>query len=295
MNYNSRETLSGMLKRNEPFVAPGAHNAIAARVVENLGFPCVYIGGWMTGAQLVTTEPLTTLTEQVEAASWLVRATQIPVICDAGAGFGDPVHTARTVREFEYRGIAGIHIEDQVFPKRLHYHKGIEHVTERHEFEWKLTAALGARQDPNFVIIARTDARNAVGGNFDEAVERGRMAKSLGADAVMPMLHSHTEEMEAYRDAVPDIPLVHLTGFGGGISPELCHSRGFNIVLMPLTSILAEVAAISEVYGSLVKDGVVPDHEKYTNARTLIEELVDFKGLYEVEARTTEGAAASSH
>lgn len=293
MNYDSRKNLRKMLRDGTPITAPGAHNAIAAKVVEHLGFPVAYIGGWMTGAQLVTTEPLTTLTEQADAASWLVRAVDIPVIVDADAGFGDPVHTARAVREFEYRGVSGIHIEDQVFPKRLHYHKGIEHVTDRQEFTWKLTAALDARKDPDLIIIARTDAINAVGGSFEEAVERGRMAKDLGADVIMPMLHSHPEEMERYREAVPDIPLVHLTGFANGVPPKVCHERGYNLVLLPLSSILAEVAALYTAYVALRDTGQFPSDERYGQARTLIEELIDLPALYKVEESTTESGLAT--
>src|SRR5512136_2895087 len=107
-------------------VAPGAYDALTAKVVESLGFKAAYMGGWISGAHLCVTEPLMTLTEQVTNASWCTRVLKIPFIVDADAGFGEPVHTYRAVQEFERAGVAAIHIEDLVFPKRAHYHKGIE-------------------------------------------------------------------------------------------------------------------------------------------------------------------------
>src|SRR5215510_13327139 len=130
----SRQTLRELLQRGATVAAPGAYDPISARVVQALGFPAVYTGGYMTGAHTSITEPLLTLTEQVEVAQKVAHAVDLPVITDAGAGYGDPLHVMRCVREFEAAGIAGIHIEDQVYPKRASYHRGLEHIVPMQEF-----------------------------------------------------------------------------------------------------------------------------------------------------------------
>ena len=113
-----RQGLRERLQRGETIAAPGAYDPLSARVVQALGFSAVYTGGYMTGAHTAITEPLLTLTEQVDVAKKVVQAVDLPVLSDAGAGYGDPLHVMRCVREFEGAGLAGIHIEDQVFPKR---------------------------------------------------------------------------------------------------------------------------------------------------------------------------------
>lgn len=141
-----KRLLRDMLQRRETVVAPGAYDPISGRVVQALGFPAVYTGGYITGAHTTITEPLLTLTEQVEVARKVVQAVTLPVLSDAGAGYGDPLHVMRCVREFEAAGIAGIHIEDQVYPKRASYHhKGLEHIVPLEEFRERLTYALRAR------------------------------------------------------------------------------------------------------------------------------------------------------
>ena len=159
-----RSNLKHRLAAGETIVAPGAYDPMSARLVQSLGFDTVYVGGYMSGAHLAVTEPLMTLTEQVEVAERVAKSVPLPVICDAGAGYGDPVHTMHTVRTFERAGICGIHIEDQVFPKRASYHAGLEHVIPMDEFLEKMRYALEARSDPNFLIIGRTDSFTAVEG-----------------------------------------------------------------------------------------------------------------------------------
>ena len=181
-----RRELKARLEKGETVVAPGAYDAMGARIVQSLGFPAIYTGGYMSGAHLAVTEPLMTMTEQVEVAKRVAAGADLPVICDAGAGYGDPVHTMHAVRTYENAGLAGMHIEDQVFPKRASYHKGLEHVIPMDEFLEKMRYALQARRDPDFVIIGRTDAFSAVEGSMDEAVRRGCALRDLGVDAVMP-------------------------------------------------------------------------------------------------------------
>ncbi len=136
--------------RREQIVAPGAYDPISARLVQSLGFNAVYCGGYISGAHLAVTEPLMTMTEQLSVAERVVRAVPLPVICDADAGYGEPVHAMHTVRSFEQGGLAGIHIEDQFFPKRASYHAGLEHVIPMDEFLQKIGYALRARTDRTF-------------------------------------------------------------------------------------------------------------------------------------------------
>lgn len=238
-------------------VAPGAHSPLIARIVERLGFDTVYLGGYMTAAQLGTIEPTLTLTEQVTIADQIVRSVDLPVIVDADAGFGDVLHVGKTVREFERAGVAAIHIEDQVYPKRVGYHRGENHLVTRDEFVAKLDAALSARSNPDFQIIARVDARDAVGGSFSEAVERAHLALNAGVDAIMPMLHTHPDEMRMFHEAVPDTPLVHLSGFNEGRSVDECVADGFNVILYPLSSLISAVSAVHATYSHLKQTGSV--------------------------------------
>src|ERR1700730_5368630 len=127
------------LLTEETFIhMPVAYDALGGRLIQQTGFKAAYVGGFVTGGSRATSEPLLTLDEQVRVASDVSRAVGIPVLADAGAGFGEPLHTMRAVREFIHAGIAGVHIEDQLFPKRAHYHKYVAHVIPRKEFADKI-------------------------------------------------------------------------------------------------------------------------------------------------------------
>ncbi len=150
--------LRKLLQEPGIIVAPGTPDPLTAKLVQNIGFEAAYLGGYMTGASLCATEPLTTSTEMVMVAKYVTAAISIPLIVDGDAGFGDATHTSRMVKEFERAGAAGVHIEDQVFPKRVSYHVGLKHIISIDEMITKIEAALNAREDSDFVIIAQTDA-----------------------------------------------------------------------------------------------------------------------------------------
>jgi len=153
------QALRRLLKEEAFVYMPSAYDALGGRLVENLGFKAVYIGGFVTGGSRCTSEPLLTMDEQVRVAGDIAKAVKIPAIADGGAGFGEPLHTMRTVQEFSRTGISGIHIEDQLYPKRAHYHKNFAHAIPREKFVDKIKYACAARDetDKDFVIIARTD------------------------------------------------------------------------------------------------------------------------------------------
>ncbi len=283
-----RQTLRQMLQRGETIVAPGAYDPISARVVQSLGFPAVYTGGYVTGAHTAITEPLLTLTEQVEVARRVAHAVTLPVLADAGAGYGDPLHVMRCVREFETAGIAGIHIEDQVYPKRASYHKGLEHIVAMEEFAERLTYALRARQDSDFLIIGRTDAFSAVEGSREELVRRGLALRDLGVDAVMPRGVRQKDDLAFFRQAVPDVPLLVIAG-ADDISVQEYAALGYQIIIYATTPIVVAINALVEAYQHLKDTGLLNlTAQQVAAIRTQVEALIDLPAYYQVEAETTE-------
>ncbi len=283
-----RQNLRDMLQRGDTIVAPGAYDPISARVVQSLGFPAVYTGGYITGAHTTITEPLLTLTDQVEVARKVAHVVDLPVLADAGAGYGDPLHVMRCVREFERAGIAGIHIEDQVYPKRASYHKGLEHIVPMAEFTERLTYALRAREDQNFLIIGRTDAFSAVEGSRDELVRRGLALCDLGVDVVMPRGVRQREDLAFFRKEVPDVPLLVIAG-ADDISVQEYADLGYQILIYATTPIVIAVDALLSSYQHLKDTGLLNiDAQRVAEIRSRVEALIDLPEYYEVEAETTE-------
>src|SRR6201997_1161297 len=157
---NHSVELRRLLAKEHFIDMPVAYDPLGGRLIESMGFKTVYNGGFVTGGSRCTSEPLLTMDEQVRAAGDIAKAVNVPVVADAGAGFGEPLHTMRTVAEFIHAGISGIHIEDQLFPKRAHYHKYVAHVIPRKDFVDKIKFACRRRDetDRDFVIIARSDS-----------------------------------------------------------------------------------------------------------------------------------------
>jgi methylisocitrate lyase len=287
---SARSELKAKLNRGETIVAPGAYDAISARIVEGLGFPAVYTGGYMSGAHLAVTEPLMTMTEQVEVARRVAGAVDLPVLCDGGAGYGDPVHTMRAVRTFEDAGLAGMHIEDQVYPKRASYHKGLEHITPLDEFLEKMRYALQARRDKDFLIIGRTDAFSAVEGSREETVRRCLALKDLGVDVVMPRGVVKREDLSYFRKEVPDIPLLVIAGTED-ISVKDYEELGYKVIIYATTPIIASAIAVSDVYRNLRETGYIGmSPEEVAERRRRVEEIISLPEYYQVEAETTERA-----
>ncbi len=283
-----RADLKRKLLSGETIVAPGAYDPISARVVRSLGFEAVYTGGYMSGAHLAVSEPLMTMTEQVDVARRVAMAGGLPVICDAGAGYGNPVHTMRCVREFENAGIAAIHIEDQVYPKRASYHKGLEHITPLDEFQAKIRFSLQARRDADFIIIGRTDAFSAVEGSPEEAVRRGEALKDMGVDAIFFRGATKRDDLAYFRKEVPDIPLLVIGGVED-ISVEEYERLGYQIIIYAITPIVSTVEALRRNYQALKDTGVTAiDPKEMAGLRQGVEELISLPEYYQVEAETTE-------
>lgn len=249
----SAARLRQLLAEGELLTAPTAFDPLSALLAERAGFPLCYIGGYVVGAHLGCGEPLLTASEMVEAAGRIANAVRIPTIADAGAGFGGLPHTVRTIREFERAGVAGVHIEDQVVPKRVGYHKGEVHVVPRDEMRHKLRFALEARDSADFVVIARTDARRAVNGGLEEALKRIRMYVELEADLILAF-PADAEEAARFAEAAPG-RMVYVAPEGRSTRPNLPASElkalGYRMLVHSEGSLLTAASALRDYYRDL--------------------------------------------
>ena len=205
---NPRTTqLRQLLKTGGPGIVPGATDCFTARLIEAAGFPAVYVTGGGTantylGGPDIGMVTLTELADQVER---IADAVAVPVIADCDTGFGGTANVRRTIRAYERAGAAGLHIEDQLFPKRCGHFEG-KSVVSTQDMRYRLQAALDARTDPDFLIIARTDARSVEG--FEAALDRARAYLELGADAIFVEAPQSTEELRRVGEAFKGTPLV---------------------------------------------------------------------------------------
>src|SRR6185437_7182458 len=206
-----------LLRRDGMVVAPGAYDCITARTIARAGFDCVYMTGAGTAATLGYPDfGLVTMTEMVDNAARIAAAVAAPVIADADTGYGNELNTVRTVREYEARGIAGIHIEDQGFPKKCG-HLDDKEIVPREDWLAKIRAAANARRHSDFTIIARTDSRAVAG--FDEAIARANAAITAGADMVFVEAPQTVEEVAAVPRLVKGPCLLNVVR--GGKTPDL--------------------------------------------------------------------------
>ena len=270
--------------------ALGIWDPFTARVAEALGIECVHIGGYQLGAHYVTSEPLLTLTELAWTTRYVTSAVNIPVIVDAGAGFGEPLHVMRCVRELEKAGAAGLHIEDQIYPKRAHYHKGIEHVVPREEMVAKIKVALAARTDPDFLIMARTDAMHTDG--FAEGVERANLYLEAGAEMVMIFPDAEEEARRAPREIKG--PLAYTNSEGNRLRRPLFtwqeyQDLGYKLATYPtalLCPVTQELKRVITNFRTRGESGL--DNEKMILWRKEVEDLIGLEEYYRIEEETVE-------
>jgi 2-methylisocitrate lyase-like PEP mutase family enzyme len=288
-----------MVGNGEQVIAPGTFDVLTAKVVVALGYNGVYLGGGSTSASLGTIEALMTMSEQIDLARRVAAAIgDIPLIVDGHTGFGNAAHIARAVREFEGAGVAAIHIEDQPFPKRVSYHKGIKHMVSVEEMQERIAVACSARRDPDFVIIARTEARGAAGGSLEQAIERLRAYREAGADMVMPMPHGR-EEAEQVRNALPDTPLMWFGGMGSYAPGDEVHidvlkELGYQLVAYPVVGHVRAINAIASLYVGLRESGVV-DVEGLDDGTTFINGLIGVPEYYDIEIGASGAATTATH
>ncbi|MEW6671962.1 MAG: methylisocitrate lyase [Thermodesulfobacteriota bacterium] len=266
-------------------MAPGAHDALAAQLIQQAGFNAAYLSG-MGVANALAGLPdigMITMTEQVMMARYVAKAVSIPVISDADTGYGNAVNVMRAIQEFETAGVAGVHLEDQVFPKRCGHETG-KQVVSMEEAAGKIRAACAARQDPDFVIIARVDARAPLG--LDEAVKRGKAYRDAGADVVFPEALESREEFAAFAKAFKGIPLLaNMVDFGKSplLNAEEYRELGYKLVIYPTSCMRVMAKAAGEFLAELKRTGTQKSFLNKMRNREEIYELVRFKAFKEVE------------
>jgi 2,3-dimethylmalate lyase len=244
-----RELLAG----SDVVLAPGAYDALSARLAEQAGFDVVYMTGFGASASLLGRPDIGLLSfgEMAGQARRLVQAIGVPLIADADDGYGNPLNVLRTVREYEAAGVAAVQIEDQVTPKRCGHMEG-KAVIAAGEMVEKVRAAVEARRSPDLVVIARTDARAVEG--LDAALDRAARYRDAGADVLFVEAPESEREVELVADAFPGTPLL-FNGVEGGRTPSLELDRlqelGFRIVLFPLTALFAATRAVQEALAAI--------------------------------------------
>lgn len=242
--------------RDAPLVIPGAFNALVARMAERAGFRAVYQSGAALSAGLAALPDvgLLTQTEFAEQGGYLAAAVSIPVISDADTGFGEALSVERTVQLYERAGLAGLHLEDQQLPKRCGHLSGKALVTAE-EMVAKLKAAAAARHDPDFVLIARTDARAALG--LDEAIRRARLYLDAGADMIFPEALPTREEFARFAAEVRAPLIANMTEFGKSplLSARELGDMGYTAVLFPVTLFRVAMQSVEAALSHLAAEG----------------------------------------
>ncbi|MDF2046433.1 methylisocitrate lyase [Microbacterium sp. Kw_RZR3] len=256
---------------------PGAFNPLSARLIERKGFEGVYISGAVLSADLGLPDiGLTTLTEVAGRGQQIARMTDLPAIIDADTGFGEPMNVARTIQTLEDAGLAGCHIEDQINPKRCGHLDG-KAVVDTDTAIKRIRAAIDARRDDNFLVMARTDIR-AVDG-LDAAIDRARQLVDAGADAIFPEAMRTLAEFEAVRAAV-DVPiLANMTEFGKSdlFSVDDLRSVGVNIVIWPVSLLRLAMGAADRALEVLQDEGHLKSQLGSMQHRADLYDLIDYE------------------
>lgn len=257
---------------------PGAFNPLSARLIEQKGFEGVYISGAVLSADLGLPDiGLTTLTEVATRGGQIARMIDLPAIIDADTGFGEPMNVARTIQELENAGLAGAHIEDQINPKRCGHLDG-KAVVDSDTAVKRIRAAVDARRDENFLIMARTDIA-AVDG-LEAAKDRAKALVDAGADAIFPEAMRSLEEFAAIREAV-DVPiLANMTEFGKSdlFAVDQLRDVGVNIVIWPVSMLRIAMGATGRALDTLIEEGHLTSKLSEMQHRADLYELIDYEG-----------------
>jgi methylisocitrate lyase len=257
---------------------PGAFNAFVAKLAERLGFKAVYLSGGALSAGWAGLPDVGLLTQTEFAAQGaaLARATSLPVLADADTGFGETLHVERTVRLYEEAGVAGLHLEDQLMPKRCGHLTGKALVNPA-AMTSKIKAAIAARRDPDFVIVTRTDARSVEG--FDAAVARAREYLAAGADMIFPEALESIDEFAQFAKAIEAPLLANMTEFGRSplVPFDDLATMGYTAVLYPLTAFRAAMRAADRTLETLRDRGTQQSLLQQMQTRAELYDLLDYK------------------
>ena len=264
-----------------PVLAPGCYDALGARLIEEAGFSAVYMTGFGTSAGLLGRPDvgLVSMAEMADNARRIVEAVDLPVIADADTGYGNPINVVRTVREYERAGVAALHIEDQMAPKKCGHMEG-KQVIPAAEMVEKVRAAADARVSGDLLIIARTDARAVEG--LDAAIERAALYREAGADVLFIEAPQSVDEVRAIASSFPGVPLLFNYAEGGktpAVDHALLAELGYAIVIFPIATLLAATRAMRATLARIRADGtlinVLADLPHFA-------EFLDFIGLPEI-------------
>lgn len=277
-HLNSRAARLRAALRDHTVVLPGAINALSARLIERSGFEAIYL----SGAALANSTfglpdvGLTTSTEAAAHAARCAAVTTIPIIMDADTGFGGPENAARTVMEFERAGLSGLHLEDQEFPKRCGHLAG-KQLVPSDEFCAKIAAAFSAKRDPDFLIIARTDARGVT--SYDDAVARAHAYLKAGADAIFPEALQTREEFQRFARDVPATLLANMTEFGRTpyLTVEEFAAMGYRLVIFPVTLQRIAMKAMERALAVLRAEGTQRGLLDQMQTRQELYDLLDYE------------------
>ena len=272
-----RANLRAALASGELQLMPGAFNPLSAKLIQDKGFDGVYISGAVLAADLGLPDiGLTTLTEVAGRAKQIARMTDLPSIVDADTGFGEPMNVARTVQELEDSGVAGLHIEDQINPKRCGHLDG-KAVVDTETATKRIRAAVDARRDSNLLIMARTDIR-AIDG-LDAAIDRMKALVDAGADAIFPEAMVDLSEFDAVRAAI-DVPiLANMTEFGKSelFSRQQLANVGINLVIYPVSLLRLAMGAAERGLDTINREGSLATEVVNMQTRARLYELLDYE------------------
>jgi carboxyvinyl-carboxyphosphonate phosphorylmutase len=249
--------LAELLHAQEPILAPGAYDVLTARLIEQAGFPAVYMTGFGTSASLLGRPDvgLLTMSQMVDNARRIAQAVDVPVIADADTGYGNPLNVIRTVQEYELAGVSAIHIEDQVMPKKCG-HMENKQVIAAAEMTEKIRAAVEARSSNDFLIIARTDARAVEG--LEGALRRARAYRDAGADILFVEAPQNEDEVAQVARAFPNVPLLFNWAEGGKTPPmplERLKELDYRLIIFPISALLTAAKAVRGVLAEIKTEG----------------------------------------
>ncbi len=267
-----------LMKEKDVILLPGTFNALVAKMIEAQGFDAVYCTGAGISTSLLGLPDigLISLSEMTRMVGYICSAVKLPVISDADTGFGNAINVMRTVWEFEKIGAAGIHIEDQVAPKRCGHVAGKE-VVSAEEMVGKIKAATSARTNPDFIIIARTDAKSVEG--MKGTIERAKRYRDAGADVIFPEALETPEEFSLFSKAIPDLPLLaNMTDFGKTpyLSVEEFKQLGYKIVIFPVSTMRIAMKAVEEFLQELKRKGTQKESLQKMQTRKELYDLVEY-------------------
>jgi carboxyvinyl-carboxyphosphonate phosphorylmutase len=278
-----RLNLKELLDDAEILVAPGAHDALTAKIIEKVGFDAVYMTGYGQSASHLGQADvgLLTMTEMVDRAAKFVEAVDIPVIADADTGFGNVINVQRTVREYEKAGVAALQLEDQVTPKKCGHMTGRQLISEENMVA-KIKAAIDARRDDDLLIIARTDARTSFG--IEEALKRGKAYEEAGADIIFIESPESKEEMKMINQKIEVPTLANMVE--GGRTPLLPNDEleaiDYNLVIYPTASVYVTTKAMLDLMENLKSEETTAN---YIDEMIPFEDFNNIIGLGEVREK----------